>query len=199
MNNTKKKASTGTVLGVVLFAVVDVLLLVFLSTVLITGNLSSGSGSKNLSEDFVANDVVYFKNEGEELFLEEDSITIVKDGATASTEARPAPSTTPSGVNSAGADANGFLFPNSDTQAITDEEMTAKLTDNDACRHAINEIYARHGYQFSNAEILAYFNQFDWYKSLAKETDMNKVDDKFSAVEKDNVEKIQQYKAAHGW
>lgn len=197
MNNKNNKSSAGLKACVAAVAVFDILLVVGIVIVLLTGGVS-GNGKPNLSDTFVANGDEYFENLGEEITPEEDVIKIKKDGA-ASATVTPAPSVTPGGVTTEGADANGFLFPESNTRAITDEELAAKLNNNDACRHAINEIYARHGYQFSNPEILAYFNQFDWYKNVAKVTDMSKVDDKFSDIEKANVEKIQKYKASKGW
>lgn len=199
MNNTKKKSSAGLKACIAVMAVVDIFLLAGIIMVVFSGGISGGGGT-SLSDTFVANADEYFENLGEEITPEEDTIAIQKsDASQGLTTETPKPSSTPGGVNEASADANGFLFPESSTKAITDEEMTAKLTDNNACRHAINEIYARHGYQFTNAEIFAYFNQFDWYKNLTKETDMSKVDVKFSVIEKQNVEKIQKYKASKGW
>ena len=51
---------------------------------------------------------------------------------------------------------------------------------------AINTIYARHGYQFKDSELLQYFKGFDWYQPT--ETDMEKVNNSFSEIEKKNVD-----------
>lgn len=193
----KKKSPAVLKIGVGVLAVIDLLLIAGIVIVLLTGGVSGG-GRSTLSDKFVDNSEDYFENGGEEITPDEDTISIKNNNAAQPT-ATVAPSTVPGGVDAQGADANGFIFPESSTKAITNEQMAAKLINNDACRHAINEIYARHGYQFTNQEILAYFNQFDWYKNTAKEPNMDIVDDMFSSVEKANVEKIQKYKTSKGW
>lgn len=87
-------------------------------------------------------------------------------------------------------DAQGFVFPNSDTQKIDDADI-AKLSDEDL-RKAINEIWARHGYIFRKKEILDYYRQFDWYKETvsADEWDKNGQDHYLNAVEKDNMARL---------
>lgn len=199
MNKKKKKSSAGIKIYIVLATLLDVFLVAAIGMVLLNGRITAG-GKANLSETFVVNGESYFDHGEEEITPEEDTIQI-RNVAANEVEATqtPAPTVVPGGVSASGADASGFLFPESDVRAIREEELAAKLTDNDACRHAINEIYARHGYQFSNPEIFDYFNQYDWYKDLTKETDMAKIDGKFSAIEKKNIESIQKYKAAKGW
>lgn len=67
-------------------------------------------------------------------------------------------------ASSLGAEDNpysGFLFPNSDTERIDQQEIEV-LSDSDLTS-AINEIYARHGYLFRNSEVRQYYEQFDWY------------------------------------
>lgn len=53
----------------------------------------------------------------------------------------------------------------------------------------INEIYARHGYRFSNEKILAYFQQKDWYNNIGSYSpSQDVVAAGFSSTEKANVE-----------
>lgn len=199
MNEKKKKSSAGIKVCIAMAALLDVFLVAAIGLVLLNGRISAG-GKANLSDTFVANGDSYFERGEEEITPEEDTIHIRNEAAKeAEATQTPAPTVVPGGVSASGADANGFLFPESNARAIREEEMAAKLTDKDACRHAINEIYARHGYQFSNPEISEYFNQYDWYKNLTKEADMAKIDGKFSVIEKKNIESIQKYKAAKGW
>ena len=54
---------------------------------------------------------------------------------------------------------DGFVFPDSDTTVITKTRMKETLTSKSLCRRAINELYARHGYQFTKQENTDYFNQ----------------------------------------
>lgn len=92
-----------------------------------------------------------------------------------------------------------LVFPDSDKTLLTDEMINEKVQDKQTLRLAINEIYARHGYQFTSEEYTNHFNQFDWYKNMTKESDMNKVSAGFSETEKKNVEKLQAYSDAKGW
>ena len=58
----------------------------------------------------------------------------------------------------------------------------------------INEIYARHGYQFSDDELTQYFNGKEWYTSIADKTnDMDEIYKSMSSVEQDNVKLLQEY------
>lgn len=53
----------------------------------------------------------------------------------------------------------------------------------------INEMYAKHGYQFENQEIQAYFDQQAWYQNInTRNTDMDDIFQGMSDVEKKNVE-----------
>jgi hypothetical protein len=87
-------------------------------------------------------------------------------------------------------DAQGFVFPNSDTQRIDDAEIP-KLSDEDL-RKAINEIWARHGYIFRKKEILDYYRQYEWYKETvpADEWDKNGQNHYLNDVEKDNINRL---------
>ncbi len=59
----------------------------------------------------------------------------------------------------------------------------------------INEMYARHGYEFTDAELTDYFNQKEWYSSITtKTTDMDGIYNNMSSVEQANVTLLQQYK-----
>jgi len=52
----------------------------------------------------------------------------------------------------------------------------------------INEMYAKHGYQFQDAELTNYFNQKEWYSSISeKETDMDAIYQSMSDIEQANV------------
>ena len=61
----------------------------------------------------------------------------------------------------------------------------AGMSDDDI-QLAINTIYARHGYQFKDSELLQYFKGFDWYQP--SETDMETVKNSFSEIERKNME-----------
>ena len=185
-NGNKKTA-------LILVGVVDVLLLAALLLVLLMPQTSAKSVSPDLDPDFQANADSYG--------MEEYGIEYVSD-ATISYSGGSVTADAAQGDEAAfqtGADSEGMIFPDSDTQKITEAQMKEKLTDSETTRLAINEIYARHGYEFTDPEYSDYYNQFDWYKNTEKESDMNKVNAMFSAVEQENVDALQAYADANGW
>lgn len=59
------------------------------------------------------------------------------------------------------AENNDYVFPNSDTQYLSEEEVRAKNTEDLALGR--NEIYARHGYIFQDPAFREYFENKPWY------------------------------------
>ena len=57
-----------------------------------------------------------------------------------------------------------------------------------------NEAYARHGYIFVNEKWQEFFEQFNWY-----EKDTSFTEDKFSKLEKQNLDTIILYQREKGW
>lgn len=58
----------------------------------------------------------------------------------------------------------------------------------DIIQMVVNEMYARYGYQFNNQEILAYFEQKQWYNDImGKTSDMDYIYQNMSEIEKENV------------
>ena len=185
-NGNKKTA-------LILVGVVDVLLLAALLLVLLMPQTSAKSVSPDLDPDFQANADSYGMEEYGIEYVSDATISYSGGSVTADeTQGDEAASQT-------GADSEGMIFPDSDTQKITEAQMKEKLTDSETTRLAINEIYARHGYEFTDPEYSDYYNQFDWYKNTEKESDMNKVNAMFSAVEQENVDALQAYADANGW
>ena len=63
---------------------------------------------------------------------------------------------------------DGQVFPDSSSRLLSDAEVDA-LTQ-EQTQYAINEIWARNGYTFSDAGWYAYYSQFDWYHpSISKD------------------------------
>lgn len=74
---------------------------------------------------------------------------------------------------------DGFLFPYSSTTRLSTSEIrdlrNVAAANNESyrnlLRYAMNEIYARHGYQFdSGRRFDTFYSQFEWYRSLPKQT-----------------------------
>ena len=185
-NRNKKTA-------LILVGVVDVLLLAALLLVLLMPQTSAKSVSPDLDPDFQANADSYGMEEYGIEYVSDATISY-SGGSVTADEAQG-----DGAASQTGADSEGMIFPDSDTQKITEAQMKEKLTDSETTRLAINEIYARHGYEFTDPEYSDYYNQFDWYKNTEKESDMNKVNAMFSAVEQENVDALQAYADANGW
>lgn len=80
-----------------------------------------------------------------------------------------------------------YVLPFSDTQEL-DDDTVASLSD-DELRYAINEMYARHGYHFKNADMQNFFNSDDWYVDKGI-TDQNEIYNEMSGTEKKNLKKL---------
>lgn len=89
-----------------------------------------------------------------------------------------------------------YMFENSDTTELTEDDLNT-LTKKWMVRVAINEIYARHGYTFSNSTIADYFNNKSWYSADASVTSDDDVD--LNQTEKDNLAKLKNYRDEQGW
>ena len=68
-----------------------------------------------------------------------------------------------------GLDTSGFVFPDSGDRLLTEADIAAiaasdTYTVKELLRFAVNEIYARNGYEFSTAFYREFYRQFDWYE-----------------------------------
>ena len=184
MNGEKKKFP---VLAVV-FGIVDLLLLAALCYILFFSKGSIRTVKADVDSDFKANADTYgYDSEDKEYYPDKE---ISYDGSSVSGKEAETKDVSSS---------EGFIFPNSDKELISEDMMNSYLKDKATLRLAINEIYARHGYQFSNEEYQKYYGQYDWYNKLPKESDMDKVSASFSEIEKKNVDALQAYSKSHGW
>lgn len=110
------------------------------------------------------------------------------------------------------APAEDFIFPYSSTQPITEEDLDAvfgDMEDYDASvlsQHAINEIYARYGYNFhpeksdSAQFAYSYFNELDWYTAICgSNTASNTGEVPVNETEQHNIETIVAWQSARGY
>lgn len=193
MKNKNSKSSPGLKIAVIAVGVVDAILLILLIVVFVLPEAGGGSVKADVPKDFSANADTYYDADYESSYSSDVSVNYAGGSLTEGT---------PSGSDTADADGgkySGFVFPDSDTVLLTDERISETVTDAETCRRAINEIYARHGYQFTQQGNIDFFNQYDWYRDMTKESDMEKVSAAFSSTEKANSEKLQQYEQANGW
>lgn len=83
-------------------------------------------------------------------------------------------------------DKDEYIIPDSDREYIQSSDLT-KLTDEELTL-ARNEIYARRGRIFKNAEIREYFMSQSWYTGTIEPDEFS--EDMLSNLEKSNVQKI---------
>lgn len=88
-----------------------------------------------------------------------------------------------------------YVLPQSSYEYITESDLYG-LTEEE-CRIARNEIYARHGRMFKDAELQAYFNSKSWYTPLIPADSFQ--ESMLNAYEKENKDVILEYERARGW
>ena len=98
-----------------------------------------------------------------------------------------------------------YLCSYSSDRLLTDSDVEGYLNANyseynfpegiNIIQMIINEIYAKHGYEFTDSKLSAYFSNKTWYKSnTSKVNDMNAVSDSMSEIEKKNVDFLNSYR-----
>ena len=93
----------------------------------------------------------------------------------------------------------GFVFPNSDEEKLTEEEIEDMLDESDDpawdIRIAINELYARHGRIFDTPEIRKYLESQDWYEGTIEGEEFDKNQNEYlSDVEIYNRDLLSRYR-----
>lgn len=85
-----------------------------------------------------------------------------------------------------------YIFPNSDTEYLTDEDVSGLTADELAL--ARNEIIARHGRIFTDERFKSYFESKSWYEGTVQpeEFDAN-YENELNDIEKANIELIKKY------
>lgn len=83
-------------------------------------------------------------------------------------------------------DDSEYILPNSDSEYVSTDEID-ELSARDK-RLAINEIYARHGRKFDNAEIREYFESQSWYDGTIDAEDFD--ESVLNKYEQANIKKI---------
>jgi len=98
-------------------------------------------------------------------------------------------------IQSSGGD---YIFPDSSNTYLTEAQVSG-LSESEL-RYARNEIYARHGRKFSDADLQAYFNAKSWYTPIYEGEEFDqKQDTIFNDYEKTNVKLIASVEEAKGY
>lgn len=80
-----------------------------------------------------------------------------------------------------------FVFPDSDKKYLSEDEVRAKTVED--LMIGRNEIFARHGYIFEDANLKSYFENTSWYQGTVDSSEFNS-EQVFNEFEKKNVELI---------
>ena len=166
------------------------------NTVLLDSEYGATSDDVELSAGKMANGIFFAKVDTEEVAKLEvkvnDQKTYVlqhrKSGSIQNTESK---NTADANSNSesdetSDSDDSEYILPNSDSEYISSDEIN-DLSARDK-RLAINEIYARHGRKFDNAEIREYFESQSWYNGTIDADDFD--ESVLNKYEKANIKKI---------
>ncbi|MCR5094586.1 MAG: YARHG domain-containing protein [Lachnospiraceae bacterium] len=92
-------------------------------------------------------------------------------------------------------DEDEFIFYDSDQRYLTKADLRG--LDADECRIARNEIYARRGRKFKDAELQAYFDSKSWYHGTVEPNDFQ--ESWLNDYEKQNCILITQYEKEQGY
>ncbi len=82
----------------------------------------------------------------------------------------------------------GYVFMDSDTEYLAEDEV--KYVPTEILKIARNEIYARHGYQFTS-DMKTFFENKEWYSGTVSPSNWS--DSKLNTYEKANVQLIKKY------
>ena len=100
-------------------------------------------------------------------------------------------------AESSGAEAGDYLFPNSSTELLTEDQL--KGLSAEQLKLARNEIFARHGRRFTTDSIRQYFESKSWYNPQYSSEEFDaRMDEILNATEKKNVELIQSLERSVG-
>lgn len=88
-----------------------------------------------------------------------------------------------------------YLIPDSDTRLITYDDLEGFTADD--CKLARNELYARHGRRFKDADLQAYFDSKSWYIGTIKPDDWN--EGMLSDIEMQNRDTIVNFEKEKGY
>lgn len=88
-----------------------------------------------------------------------------------------------------------YILPGSDSRYISESELWN--LNQETCRIARNEIYARHGRKFKDEGLKNYFNQFEWYSPTIEPDDFS--ESLLNEYEIENRDLIVKYEKEHGW
>jgi hypothetical protein len=187
------------IIAAAVMAVCIVLLIIGTVFLYVTSSAKGGS-SEAVASTFEGNADSYYETEAETYTYKKNFSSSTKSSTSKKqTESSIEGDTVESAENSStDMPDSDFIFPDSQTTLITTAQMEKKLTSKDLTHRAINEIYARHGYNFQKTD-REYFYSLSWYQNLTKIDSMDDVEAQFNSIEKQNVDNLADYRNSKGW
>ena len=88
-----------------------------------------------------------------------------------------------------------YIIPGSDSRYLSESDLYG--LSQEECRLARNELFARHGRKFKDAELQNYFNQFDWYYPLIEPDDFS--ESMLNSYEIANRDLLAEYEKKQAW
>lgn len=85
-------------------------------------------------------------------------------------------------------DSDDYIVPESSSRLLTASDLSG--LSNRTVQYAINEIFARHGAEFEDARVKAYFNDKSWYNAYQSK---DKAQEDFNTTEIKNVDFMKAY------
>lgn len=95
-----------------------------------------------------------------------------------------------------GSPSEDYILPLSETRSYTEAEIGA--LSNYELWIARNEIFARHGREFTNSELSKYFNSKDWYSPRYSPQEFDSMPSPLNQIERDNIKVIQSLERSRG-
>ncbi len=92
-------------------------------------------------------------------------------------------------------DVKEYILPESNSRNISESELSG--LSQEEVRAAINELYARHGYRFTDAFWVSYFNSKSWYTPQIAPEDFS--ENVFNNYELANRKMLVEWEKSHGW
>lgn len=169
-----------------------VIIVVFLGGSIFIGLVGSGiaGGAKSkVSDKELEQATVLSNGDSEEVIVSvkaiENDIVVTKNGTSEKAA---------SGKGDAGSEVSDsdYIFPNSDTKRLTDDEVSGKSKAE--LRIGRNEIMARHGRIFDSEDLKEHFESKSWYNGTVSPEEFDKnMDSRLNEVERANIEMIKKY------
>ena len=178
----KKKSNVGLIITICILGIVAVAMIAWLAIIIFVDFPHKNKvENKTTSEDVIVVPPVIDEDEDDDFTMEFEDVEDVEDEYV---------------YGHLNYSNDSYLYP-SDERYITESELS--LFSKDEVALIRNELYARHGYTFSNEYYGNYFAEKSWYRPNSSLTDGSQVEIYFNQYELENKKTLVQYEKDMGW